>query len=388
MTKIPLLAGLAALCLHAPAWAASPVTINNAANTHTMAVNSDGSINVDISGGSGTVVTGNVSNATSGVATTSTNVPTVSYNYGFNGTTWDQLQVDGLKYLRVDAAEAAFSLTGSATSATTLTNFPAVLSTSGPGTQSFTAQWTSAGAGNTAGYQGSNDGVTWFNIPCWAATNLSQYVAPANSFSVATATPITCNTLGFAQIKIFLSGFSSGTATAQVQFNQTQTPVSLQGLISSGGVVANYGAANGGGTFAANTGVNNLRVINAGLNWNGTTYDPQFSGPGEAAGGAGTGSASVEEDGRSYFHVAASGTSAAIKSGKGNLHTMTVNTCVGSATITLDDALTATTPTMAIFTCPSVITSFVPVTLTYDIAFGTGLTMVMSGNTDVTLSYR
>lgn len=40
--------------------------------------------------GSGIVVSGNVSNASSGVATTSTNVPTVSYTYVWNGATWDQ----------------------------------------------------------------------------------------------------------------------------------------------------------------------------------------------------------------------------------------------------------------------------------------------------------
>lgn len=48
-------------------------------------------------------ITGATSNASSGVATSSTNVPAVSYNYGFNGTTWDQLQVDSSKFLNVDS---------------------------------------------------------------------------------------------------------------------------------------------------------------------------------------------------------------------------------------------------------------------------------------------
>lgn len=39
-----------------------------------------------------TGTSGTASNATSGVATSATNVPTVSYNYGWNGTTWDQLK--------------------------------------------------------------------------------------------------------------------------------------------------------------------------------------------------------------------------------------------------------------------------------------------------------
>lgn len=46
-------------------------------------------------------LSGSTSNASSGVATSSTNVPTVAYNYGFNGTTWDQLQVDASKFLKV-----------------------------------------------------------------------------------------------------------------------------------------------------------------------------------------------------------------------------------------------------------------------------------------------
>lgn len=64
---------------------------------------------------SSATLTGSTSNASSGVATTSTNVATVAYNYGFNGTTWDQLQVDGSKYLDVDVKAGGF--TGSVSNA-------------------------------------------------------------------------------------------------------------------------------------------------------------------------------------------------------------------------------------------------------------------------------
>lgn len=43
---------------------------------------------------------GTTSNASSGVATSSTNGATVGWLYGFNGTSWDQLQVDGSKNLK------------------------------------------------------------------------------------------------------------------------------------------------------------------------------------------------------------------------------------------------------------------------------------------------
>lgn len=45
-----------------------------------------------VMGSGSTTVVGSASNASSGVATSSTNVPNVSYNYGWNGTTWDQLK--------------------------------------------------------------------------------------------------------------------------------------------------------------------------------------------------------------------------------------------------------------------------------------------------------
>ena len=50
---------------------------------------------------------GTTSNAGSGVATSSTNSATVAYNYGFNGATWDQLQVDASKNLKVTVANAS-----------------------------------------------------------------------------------------------------------------------------------------------------------------------------------------------------------------------------------------------------------------------------------------
>jgi hypothetical protein len=55
-------------------------------------------------------ITGTFSNASSAVATTSTNLPTVAYSYGFNGTTWDQLQVDANKNLKEVIFQGASAL--------------------------------------------------------------------------------------------------------------------------------------------------------------------------------------------------------------------------------------------------------------------------------------
>lgn len=58
---------------------------------------------VDASGNQITTFGGaaTTSNASSGVATSSTNQANVVWNYGFNGTTWDQLQVDANKFLKI-----------------------------------------------------------------------------------------------------------------------------------------------------------------------------------------------------------------------------------------------------------------------------------------------
>lgn len=53
-----------------------------------------------------------IGNNTDGVATSSGgNSPVVNYNYGYNGTSWDRLQVDGSKFLKV-IAQAGSSVIG------------------------------------------------------------------------------------------------------------------------------------------------------------------------------------------------------------------------------------------------------------------------------------
>jgi hypothetical protein len=68
-----------------------PTTITNGKQAYlTVLVGSGALCSTGGGAGGATVVTGNVSNASSGVASTSTNVPVVGYNYVWNGTTWDQ----------------------------------------------------------------------------------------------------------------------------------------------------------------------------------------------------------------------------------------------------------------------------------------------------------
>lgn len=68
------------------------------AQTNAISLDTAGNIRVNCTTG---CAAGTVSNASSAVATSATNSGTVAYNYGFNGTTWDQFQVDASKNLKV-----------------------------------------------------------------------------------------------------------------------------------------------------------------------------------------------------------------------------------------------------------------------------------------------
>lgn len=77
-------------------------------------------------------------------------------------------------------------------------------------------------------------------------------------------------------------------------------------------------------------------------------------------------------------------TTTLVKSGAGFLHTITLNKPVATGTIALYDALTATTP-FATITVPA---GQMVVTLAYDKAFTTGLTIVTATVAqDITVSY-
>lgn len=95
----------------------------------------------------------------------------------------------------------------------------------------------------------------------------------------------------------------------------------------------------------------------------------------------------VDEASFSYKDIATAATTA-VKAAPGYLHTITVNTFVASATITVYDSATGSGTKIATITLPATITADAPFTLKYDAAFATALTIVTSGATDVTVSYR
>lgn len=114
------------------------------------------------------------------------------------------------------------SVSGSASGTGVLSNMPVTVSTYGA--QSFSVQWTAAGSGNVATYEGSNDGSTWFALAGQSSSTIGLSGNITNVFTVSTGTPILCSTLGFAQIRVRISTYVSGTPAATLQFLQAVAP--------------------------------------------------------------------------------------------------------------------------------------------------------------------
>lgn len=94
----------------------------------------------------------------------------------------------------------------------------------------------------------------------------------------------------------------------------------------------------------------------------------------------------VHIGGYNYTHLAATATTL-VKTGPGILHAIVVNTPV-AGTIEADDALTNTTPVIAILTIGTA-TAMAPFSAIYDVEFSTGLTIkITTGASDVTIVWR
>lgn len=83
--------------------------------------------------------------------------------------------------------------------------------------------------------------------------------------------------------------------------------------------------------------------------------------------------------------VAAAPTTTVVKTGAGILHTITFNKPTATAVVTVYDNTSAAAPVVGTITIPA---SPLPVTLTYDVAFSTGLTVkTETAASDITVTY-
>lgn len=95
----------------------------------------------------------------------------------------------------------------------------------------------------------------------------------------------------------------------------------------------------------------------------------------------------VEETGGTYSNITTA-TTTTVKSGKGYVHFISFNTCVASATVTVFDNTSASGNKIGTFTCPATVGNPFTVFGNGGVFFSTGLTIVTSGATDLTVSFR
>lgn len=81
-------------------------------------------------------------------------------------------------------------------------------------------------------------------------------------------------------------------------------------------------------------------------------------------------------------------TTTLVKSGAGTLKRIILNKGVASATITVHDALTATTPVIGTTTLAGTLLNDAGRSIEYDCGFTVGLTIVTSQATDITVIYK
>jgi hypothetical protein len=154
--------------------------------------------------------------------------------------------------------------------------------------------------------------------------------------------------------------------------------------LCSGGVLNTFSV---GATDALSATLSAYATISRAYLYNGTTVDRARSITGAVADGTGLGVTAVELAG-SLFNNITTATTTTVKSGKGILHKLIFNTYVASATVTIYDNTAASGTKIGTLTLPSTITSDTPICLPYDLQFSTGLTLVTSAATDITVIYR
>lgn len=120
--------------------------------------------------------------------------------------------------------------------------------------------------------------------------------------------------------------------------------------------------------------------------YNGTNEDADVTIVGAVAvGNTGVGTKAVEQAGTSFSEITTA-TTTLVKTGASVLHSVCVNTPIASATVKVYNALTAV-GTPFTLTIPSTVTGESPFCMKYDVYFGTGITVVTSGLTDVTVVF-
>lgn len=215
-------------------------------------------------------------------------------------------------------------------------------------------------------------------LPTGAATAANQ-ASPGTAGSASSAV---VSVQGIASMTPLQIGGNTATTVA----GSTNAVPSYLLTTASGGNTWNFGTTSTDALVTSSSSVNPM-INSVGRLYNGSNLSRIYQASAAASDGTGLGVQAVEEAGRSFNNITTA-TTTTVKSGKGFLHALNINTPVGSATITIYDNTAASGTKIGTITLPATITATSPQTLIFNVAFGTGLTVVTSGATDLTVTYR
>jgi hypothetical protein len=346
------------------------------------------------------VINGNVSNANSGVATSSSNVPSISYNYGFNGVSWDQLQVDASKFLKVNVQTSAL---------------PSGASTSANQTNGNQKSQIVDGSGNVVGSSSNNLNVnenqiggTSYALGQAAPANSAPVVEPDASSQLTGSCSSAClntalfsvDTTGYRSISLQVT--SPGSAAITYQGSNDSGPCSSATNWSG---LLGYNPIGGGSIGSSSTAIAVIfpklfRCFRAEI----TAYTsgtvtiegylltapvPPFGTQVVSVNGTASVSQSASATGGyTYAHIVAGAATTVIKASAGTLHSITFGGAATSLNTTTiyDNASGAGT----VIGVPSVTALVAPTTLIYDIAFTNGLTIITAtaNGADMTVAFK
>lgn len=231
----------------------------------------------------------------------------------------------------------------------------------------LTVQVTSAGTGCTITYENSDDNTTWYSCSGMGTSSINTLGA-----TTSTALSIMQFPRKGRYFRARVSTYGSGTvAVAGTLSKMAQTVV--VGANVAGTVTASGGAAHGA-AISGNPNRVAARARNFGTPYAAVAADQVADLVSNLIGHLKT----TRE--HSSAHIAGAATTT-VKAGAGLLAKILVGTGAAGATATVYDSLTGTGTVVAIIDCAN------PRSMDLDVALSTGITIVTSGATDLTVAY-
>lgn len=325
-------------------------------------VNAGGRTNIRLrvsSTGTGTATVVSNAAAASSLVTLSTPLPPGSNLLGTVGI--DQTTPGTTNNVTVDGTVDGVVKNASVTSATTVLSWSAAEL---KGVSYIGVNFTAIGSGNSATFESTQDGSTWNAVATLRMSAAGS--SPVTTASLTTTDQYVIPVVGQG-VRVRISTYGSGTITA---YGITKRgPLPINNVIVAGGI--NNASADSGAPVKIG-----MKVA--------APLSGLTAGNRQDALASTGGNLFVEEGGKAFANITTAATTP-VKSGAGILGRIIVNTPVNSATITIYDNTAASGTKIGTITLPA---SATPITFAYDVFFATGLTIVTSGATDITVVYR